>query len=329
MPNLVRLDLEGCTKLVEIHPSIGVLKKLCFFHFERLCCSKVFNSPRQVKVDIVRWIAWPFQFLYPRAHNDSVISCSSPSLPSFFHLRDLDLSFCNLPQLPDAIGSLYIFNCPKLGERERCTSMSYSWMKRLIQAHQESSAPYREIHVVIPGVEIPKWFNNQSQSVGVSDGEITLDLSSVMHDDNWIGMACCVVFEAQPLGGPTSSRNEWESKVCISYTDNRNGSWIYIPVILDGNLIIVESNHIWLTYIDWKCFFRSVDDLNDTTLRPEYGTNLKMKVVVNSAPSLRVEVKSFGCRWLFEQDLELFDLSLLQSTTRKRKFLEIQDSAQA
>lgn len=125
----------------------------------------------------------------------------------------------------------------------------------------------------------------------------------------------------QPLGGPTASGNERRPKVQFSFCiDNYKylGNPVYIQVILDRNHITVESNHIWLTYFnDFPYLVQSP--------RPEY---FRVKAVAQSDESLRVEVKSFGCRWLFEQDLELFDLSLLGSTmSRKRKFLEIEDSA--
>ena len=38
VPNLVRIDLEGCTNLVEVHPSIGVLRRLIFLNLKDCKC---------------------------------------------------------------------------------------------------------------------------------------------------------------------------------------------------------------------------------------------------------------------------------------------------
>uniref|UniRef100_A0A0R0JTI7 Uncharacterized protein n=1 Tax=Glycine max TaxID=3847 RepID=A0A0R0JTI7_SOYBN len=167
-----------------------------------------------------------------------------PSSPIFPCMRLLDLSFCNLVEIPDAIGimsclqwldlsvnnfatlpnlkklskllclklqhckqlkslpelpsridlqtgavgaGLYIFNCPELVDRERCTDMGFSWMMQLCQVLY--SHPLYVVRSVTPGSEIRRWFNNEH------DGNcVSLDASPVMHDDNWIGVAFCAIF---------------------------------------------------------------------------------------------------------------------------------------
>ena len=126
---------------------------------------------------------------YSREHKKSV-SFLMPSSPVFPCMHLLDLSFCNLVEIPDAIGimsclerldlsgnnfatlpnlkklsklvclklqhckqlkslpelpsriynfdrlrqaGLYIFNCPELVDRERCTDMAFSWTMQSCQ----------------------------------------------------------------------------------------------------------------------------------------------------------------------------------------------------
>lgn len=51
---------------------------------------------------------------YSRGYRNSA-GCLLPSLPTFFCMRDLDLSFCNLSQIPDAIGSMHSLETLNLG----------------------------------------------------------------------------------------------------------------------------------------------------------------------------------------------------------------------
>jgi hypothetical protein len=271
IPNLKQLNFEGCVKLVQMDPSIGVLRKLFFLNLKDCKnlvsipsnlfglstleililygCPKVFRNPRNLSISenashsqsttssILKWTTFLFDSLYPDAQN-YLSSCLLPPFLSLCNLLVLDISFCGLRQIPDAIGYLHwlerldlgrnnfvtlpslselprflyldlehcklleslpqlpfptakhdlhkyskykywkriglvIFNCPKLGERERCSSVAFSWMIQCIQARQQSSTAFFDvINIVIPESEIPSWFNNQSVS-----GSIPIELS--------------------------------------------------------------------------------------------------------------------------------------------------------
>ncbi|KAG5032947.1 hypothetical protein JHK85_016929 [Glycine max] len=129
------LDLQGCQKLRHIDPSIGLLKMLTYLNL-KYCknlvslpntllglnsleyldlsgCSKLYNfqllyelrdAEQLKKIDID---GAPIHFQstssYSREHKKSV-SCLMPSSPIFPWMRELDLSFCNLVEIPDAIG---------------------------------------------------------------------------------------------------------------------------------------------------------------------------------------------------------------------------------
>ncbi|XP_027346033.1 TMV resistance protein N-like [Abrus precatorius] len=401
IPNLRYLILEGCIKLVELEPSISLLRKLTVLNmkdcksllsipnnilslssleiFDLSGCTKVLNNQlsdilwhakHMMELNICEismgsqstfsifktLIMLPFHLWYSRAYNYSA-SCLLPSLPSFSCLNILDLSFCNLSQIPDAVGciqylerlnlggnkfvtlpsfkelsqlvylnlqhckqlkslpelpsrthfpfkreiifnvqqpGLYIFDCPKLDERERCSSKSLSWMIQFLkyQAYQESSGSFRWIDIIIPGSEIPSWFNNQS--VGSS---ISLDPSPVMHDDNWIGIAYCVVLMA--LDGPTTSRNERRPYIVIGSKKANKALCLNIPVLLDKDLVTTESDHMWLFYFTRNNFV-DVNDIHDLV-------DFKMEIEIRNSQGLHLEVKNCGYHWIFKQDIELIN----------------------
>ncbi|KAB2634755.1 TMV resistance protein N-like [Pyrus ussuriensis x Pyrus communis] len=119
IPNLERLDLEGCESLVEIHFSIGTLKKLSFLtlkdckslellpdeiemeHLEVLVlsgCSNVKKIPNFVE---------PMEHLWKLSLDGTGIECMPSSIEHLTSLSLLDLRDCkNLKCLPSAIGNL-------------------------------------------------------------------------------------------------------------------------------------------------------------------------------------------------------------------------------
>ncbi|MED6181379.1 hypothetical protein PIB30_018886 [Stylosanthes scabra] len=145
-PNLERLDLKGCVKLVHLDASIGSLEKLSFlnlencknlisipnsiFHLNSLKifilsgCSKLFKyqlleKPRKseelntcqsvqthMTASICKTLTRPLHFFSSRRRPNSV-GLLLPCLSRFPALVTLDISFCNLLQIPDAIGNLH------------------------------------------------------------------------------------------------------------------------------------------------------------------------------------------------------------------------------
>lgn len=141
-----------------------------------------------------------------------------PSLKELSKLVYLNLDHCKLlkylPDLPVpaliehgeywSVG-MYIFNCPELheGETERCSDITFSWMKQFILANQESSTSCHWIEIVIPGSEIPSWFGDQNVATSIS-----INPSPIIHDNNVIGIVCCVLFSAAPHGEPTTTNEQ-------------------------------------------------------------------------------------------------------------------------
>ena len=153
-PNLELLDLEGCIKLVQIDPSIGILRKLfklnlkncknllsiphnifglsSLKHLNLSGCPKLLkNHQLQRKIEhsemldnkesttqyqstscIHRVLKPSFRFF--RKREDSV-GLLLPSLSRLSCLQYLDISFCNLLQIPNAIGWLHCLEILNLG----------------------------------------------------------------------------------------------------------------------------------------------------------------------------------------------------------------------
>ncbi|CAJ1978770.1 unnamed protein product [Sphenostylis stenocarpa] len=286
VPHLTSLLLEGCIELVQIDPSIGILRELIDLDLKNCKnlvlnlniifglgslrslnlsgCSKLLNSkmlmePRDTqhleKVDkntsvvqrstssVYKLLILPFNFLSSPKPEDS-LGLLLPYLSRFQRLSYLDLSFCNLLQIPDAIGNLqslvglnlggnkfvtlpctikqlsklemlnlehckqlkylpelpitkdktigkywwrlYIFYCPSLSDIEHCYRMVFSWMTQNLEVYFQRITSSAMMEIVIPGTQIPKWFNKQN-----ARGSISVDLSSVIDDPNWIGVAFC------------------------------------------------------------------------------------------------------------------------------------------
>ncbi|KAK2380963.1 hypothetical protein QL285_068608 [Trifolium repens] len=259
------------------------------------------------------------------------VSLLSLNLNEFSKLVYLNLNHCkfleSLPQLPfpTAINwdlyryhskvGLNIFNCPKLGERE--CRIAFSWLKQFIQANPQ--CPHDVIDIVIPGSEIPSWFNNQSKG-----GRILINNSPIIHDINndIIGFVCCSVFSVKPSTTSHRENKLWielrtDGPVVKFWLDHRN----CLPVFYKGrDLIEVETNHIWLIYFPRKLSWYVPDFHGTMDVEFDYSYGRE-----------NYEVKNCGYGWLHKQDLQEFNLTTMHpgnSSTLKRKFLAKEDEAQ-
>ncbi|CAK8577201.1 unnamed protein product [Lathyrus sativus] len=378
-PNLERLNLKGCIKLVQLDPSIGLLRKLVDLNLEYCgslvsipnnifglsslkylnmhgcsgCCFKEFNNTRHFDISETASHSQSTSSICKWAINTSLLhtpSTNTPMFPSFlskYCLRELDISFCGLSQLPEAIGflrclemlnvggnnfvtlpslrelsklvylnlehckqleslpalpfpmtieqdlrqnkywkrtGLFIFNCPKISDKELCSRMTFSWMTHFIQVNNDYPA-FFNIGIVIPGSEIPSWFNNQS--VGSS-----LPVSPVMQDNghNITGFLYCVVFSIAPHYPIVTGSSQWIPQM-ILYAPLSHIA--FLPVIAYEDLITIKSNHIWLIYFPWESSFGAVYD--------------GFHVETHRDGGLDIEVKKCGYRWVYKQDLQEFN----------------------
>ena len=158
------------------------------------------------------------------------------------------------------------------------------------------------IQSIFPGREIPSWFNNQHMGSLISiDGS-----AQVQHDNNWIGIACCAISMAR------HGKGKFQNSILA----------IRFPVVLDGELVTDESEYLLLFYFSRRHFEGFCGILG-------YPSDLKWEFEVSHKQGLHFEVKRYGYRWVYQQDLELSNLTKMQSgnsLARKRKFLAIEEN---
>ena len=131
-----------------------------------------------------------------------------------------------------------------------------------------------------------------------------------MHDisNNIIGCVCYVVFSMAP-------RDSWryDADMILKFADIHSAvtqkNYTIIPVILDESLITVKSNHIRLTYFPLES---SWDVLNKIA-----------RIDIHWGKGLGIQVKNCGYRWVHKEDLQEFNLTMMNhrnSLAQKRKF---------
>ncbi|XP_022635971.1 uncharacterized protein LOC111241588 [Vigna radiata var. radiata] len=86
---------------------------------------------------------------------------------------------------------LIIFGCPELVEQ--CITKSFSWAIHILEATYQWRFP----ESIMPGSQIPSLFKNEFVNVDQEylDKEyLTVDPPPIPHDNNLIGVLCCVIF---------------------------------------------------------------------------------------------------------------------------------------
>ncbi|ESW06524.1 hypothetical protein PHAVU_010G055100 [Phaseolus vulgaris] len=332
--NLEKIELEKCIKLRKVHPSIGLLRKLAFLNLR--ICKNLMSLPNIIlSLNSLEYLNVSGFLLLP----------SIPTCPcSLTCLLELDLSFCNLVRIPDAIGKLrclerlnlkgnnfttlpnlqnlfrlyhlnlqhckpfkrlpvlpsqtdlpstlqlglLIYDCPELVVSEDCSSRIFSWVIQIFQArcsrNTDSPNLCPSAGSVIPGSEIPRWFNNQFVSM---DNSIRIDASPIMHVNNWIGV---------DITGNGSIK------------DNPR----IPPVDLRRDLVIAKSDHMWLFYLSLQEFHRLCYNCRWYTTYKGVTTVKFSKLMANwtkiwkkENQYVKVYLNKYGYRWVYEQDRKL------------------------
>ncbi|KAG5047159.1 hypothetical protein JHK86_016565 [Glycine max] len=382
---LEQLVLEGCQKLRHIDPSIGLLKRLKYLnlkncknlvslpnsilglnsleHLNLSGCSKLYNTEllyelrdagQLKKIDID---GAPIHFQSTssnsREHKKSV-SCSMPSSPIFPCMRKLDLSFCNLVEIPDAIGVMSCLQWLDLSGNNFATLPNLKKLSKLhcLKLHhckQLKSLPELPSRAVGPELYmfncpelvdrercIGMAFSWMMQLFQVPYGDDSHIFKSVIPGSEiprWLNNeheGNCVSLDASPVMHDHNwigvafcaifvVPHETLSAMGVSGPDRRYyGTYCRIPVDfygdLDLELVLDKSDHMWLFYVDRKEF---IDEFH---LKDNYIGRLILKYDDEGIESKvsHAKVKKYGYRWVYKGDIE--------SLGRKRKFGEIEEN---
>jgi len=174
--------------------------------------------------------------------------------------------------------------------------------------------------IIVPGSQIPKWFNKQNAS-----HSITVDPSTVMDDPNWIGVALCVLFVT--LEDPTNLSERYNDSydrsivygVNIPYLSPRFCS--VVPVYFKKDLVTVGLYHLLTVFYTREQFIHLLSR-HPNTMHDLH--RVEFKTSIGRPPGLRVVVKNCGYRWVYKEDLQQLNSNMFfsgHSSSRKRKLL--------
>ncbi|KAK9043978.1 hypothetical protein V6N11_072301 [Hibiscus sabdariffa] len=265
------------------------------------------------------------------------------SIPVFVsglsRLQYLGMSNCReLKSLPE-----HLLNPPKV-----CSAMSWSRfcglhcyrmveninVLTLLKKHLKEVAHLRKgFDIVIPGSEIPKWFNHQTV-----DSSIKISLpNNIQNDSRWIGVIFCCIFVDDD-----ASRDEeltWEAVIrrrnsqagCDGSVfrggNSRRvtgGGWIfskeYIQPIIKDHLYVnyLSPNLLYPFHLEDKCDESEVEDSPTIDCSNKVFDELELSITSDDCAKC-VKVKRWGIRVLYQNDLEDTNGSVANGAIIKRK----------
>ena len=177
-----------------------------------------------------------------------------------------------------------------------------------------------EMAIVVPGTQIPKWFNTQNAS-----HSINVDPSAVMEDPNWIGVALCVLFVTPE--DPTNLSERYNDShystilygVSNPYLSPRTYSVVQIH--LKKDVVTVELDHLLTVFYSREEFIHLLSR-HPNTMHDLHRVEFESRVP--NPPGLRGVVKNCGYRWVYKEDLQQLNSNMFfsaNSSSRKRKLL--------
>ncbi|XP_062023091.1 TMV resistance protein N-like [Rosa rugosa] len=293
--SLTHLNLSDCN-LSELPSDFGCLSSLTELYLSRNQFSRLPESIGQLsRLDRLR-LDWCRKLR------------RLPELPSHVHV---DADNCiSLDSLANQIGQSnllrrgYFVNCFKLVENQSCESITLSLLTRCLKSR---AFPDHEIfQFVIPGNEIPEWYNHQS--VGSS---ITIELHPGWFSNKWMRLAGCVVFR---LLKPLSPLDYWNIKCELS----ANGkSWLHSITVFGGQWGQPVLDHIWF-FCGARDMFSQQHEWQDIYCQ------LVLSFKADRINEEIVQVKKCGVRMIYEEDAEE-----LSETLFKQSNIGINDNDEA
>ncbi|KDP26904.1 hypothetical protein JCGZ_18062 [Jatropha curcas] len=267
LPNLEKLNLEGCESLREVHQSIGVMKRLVFLNLKNcrnlvalpssMCnlkslqtlilsgCSKLIKLPDRwedmtclEKLDATGIgmeqleLAEQWDFHLPPWLMSWTWKNPHPMAIVFSSglpaLKELNASYCNLPE----------------GAIPNDLSVSFPFLERLdlsgnnfkgYYLGEPHSLMFLDISMRFPGSEIPEWFNCQSSS-----NPLTILLPPCEKWWNIAGFVICVV-----ISGKAVYDGERPCKF-ILYEENKEVWNNYLSLKFPSNDVPLTSDHLYI-----------------------------------------------------------------------------------
>ncbi|KAE8715088.1 Detected protein of unknown function [Hibiscus syriacus] len=205
----------------------------------------------------------------------------------------------------------------------------------LLKKHiREIAYSIKGFDVVIPGSEIPEWFNHQTV-----DSSIKIPLpNNIRNGSRWIGVVFCCIF----VNDDASRDDEeltWEAVIRRrnsqagdgSFFQGRNhrritrGGWIFSKEHIQP----IIKDHIYLTYLSYDSLYPSYleDTCGESEIQNSPTTDCSNEILDELELSITsddcakcVKVKKWGVRVLYQKDLEdNNDGSMANSSLKKRK----------
>ncbi|KAB5516529.1 hypothetical protein DKX38_027177 [Salix brachista] len=218
---------------------------------------------------------------------------SLPSVPS--KVQTVNLNGCiRLKEIPDPIklssskrSEFFCLNCWELYKHNDQDNMGFTMLERYLQG---LSNPRPGFGIVVPGKEIPGWFNHQKKGSSIS---------VEMH--SWsMGFVACVAFSAS---------GESPSLFCHFKANGREN--YPSPMGISCNFIQVLSDHLWLFYL-------SFDYLKELK---EWQHELFSNIELSFHSSERVKVKNYGLFLLYSLHSPLSSQSFARFLFQEKKNL--------
>ncbi|TYI58042.1 hypothetical protein E1A91_D11G324900v1 [Gossypium mustelinum] len=182
---------------------------------------------------------------------------------------------CNSVNWADIRG----INCYRLAETMNVVTL----LKKYIKAFGNLR---KEFTVVIPGGEIPEWFNHQSAGISI---KIPLP-HNIWNDSQWMGVALCCTFVTAG-----TSRSCWYTTCCYNQ-----------PVTKDHFLLRYCSRASLLVrdFFECECIDSESENLSTLDLSNQEFNELELYMKHFCDHIQSVKVKKCGVRLVYEQDLE-------------------------
>ena len=182
--------------------------------------------------------------------------------------------------------------------------------------HTNSSA---QMTIVIPGTQIPKWFDKQNASTSIS-----MDPSAVIHDPNWIGVAICVLFVTHK--DPMNLGERCQDSIVYGVNNVNNvhlQQKIYslVSIYIKNDMVTVELDHLLTVFYSREKFIHLLSR-DPNTMHDLHG--VEFETIAGCPEGLRVVVKNCGYDWVFKEDLQQLNSNMFfrgNSSSPKRRLL--------